>query len=69
MKHPLNDSANPLHRPVESKEHSNSQNLDLADWPVWGTLIDRSGHHSAFRLLQNLKSRTALNPELDGPSS
>jgi hypothetical protein len=28
---------------MAASEHSSSQNLDLADWPVWRNLIGRSG--------------------------
>ena len=28
---------------MAASEHSSSQNLDLADWPVWRKLIDRLG--------------------------
>lgn len=29
--------------PRAASEHFSSQNLDLADWPVWRKLIDRLG--------------------------
>jgi len=29
--------------PMAASEHFSSQNLDLADWPVWRKLIDRLG--------------------------
>jgi hypothetical protein len=28
---------------MAASEHSGSQNLELAEWPVWRKLIDRSG--------------------------
>jgi hypothetical protein len=30
-----------LRSPMAASEHSSSQNLDLADWPVWRNLIGR----------------------------
>lgn len=32
--------------PMAVSEHSGSQNPDLADWPVWRKLIDRSGSNT-----------------------
>jgi len=32
--------------PMAASEHSGSQNPDLADWPVWRKLIDRSGSNT-----------------------
>ena len=32
--------------PMAASEQSSSQNLDLADWPVWRKLIDRSGSNT-----------------------
>jgi hypothetical protein len=32
---------------MAASEHSSSQNLDLADWPVWRNLIGRSGSFPA----------------------
>lgn len=33
---------------MAASEHSSSQNLDLANWPVWSNAIGRVGHQSGL---------------------
>ncbi len=53
---------------MAASEHSSSQNLDLADWPVWRALTDRLGSGRELPLSKFIAVKLPLEfrfPEAD----
>ena len=49
---------------MAASEYFSSQNLDLADWPVWRKLIDRVGSQSLRRFASDIARQEGRRPEL-----